>query len=348
VSQTEREHRPLRLGEPEIHPVTTSDNVQLKLTRYRAGPKGPIILAPGYGTSTKALATDTVDSTFPEYLYERDYDVWLFDYRSSPELPSAGSQYTVDDIATHDWPAAVAKVIEVSGSDTVQVTAHCVGSLSFIMSEAAGLKGVRSGICSQVALHPVVVKSVQAKALLRLATMLRVMLGTKTMTTEFRTASVVDRALDGAMKLFPTIEKCDQEVCRRILFLYGEVYRHDQLNEVTHRNVHEMFGVANMTVFEHMSRIVAHGRAVDAQGEDTYIANAGNIDTPITFIHGDRNNFFLPEGTQQTYELLRRLHGPDKYRRTLIPGYAHMDCFIGKNAARDVFPMLHEDLERFN
>ncbi len=66
---TERPHRPLRARYARGPSRDTSDNVQLKLTRYRA--------------------------------------------------------------------------------DSVQVTAHCVGSLSFIMSQAAGLKGVRSGICSQ-------------------------------------------------------------------------------------------------------------------------------------------------------------------------------------------------------
>ncbi len=40
MSSPERPRRELRLGEPEVHPVTTSDNVELRLTRYRAGPRG--------------------------------------------------------------------------------------------------------------------------------------------------------------------------------------------------------------------------------------------------------------------------------------------------------------------
>lgn len=339
--------RELRLSEPEIHTVVTNDNVELRLTRYKGGPKGPVIMSPGYGTSTLALATDTVDTNFPEYLFERGYDVWLFDYRSSPALPAATSQYSADDIATHDYPTAVTKVREVSGSDSVQVTAHCVGSMSFTMSLAAGLKGVRSAICSQVAMHPEVVPLVGFKTMLHPATLL-LRLGVKNINSDYHPDQRRDRVLEKVMHLYPTKEKCDSPVCRRILFIYGEVFRHDQLNEATHRQVPAMFGVSNMTFFEHISNICNKGHVVDAQGEETYLPNVENMDIPITFIHGERNNFFRPRGTEKTYELLRQRNGPDLYRRHVFPSYAHMDHFIGKNAHRDVFPVLHEDLERFN
>ncbi len=32
----------------------------------------------------------------------------------------------------------------------------------------------------------------------------------------------------------------------------------------------------------------------------------------------------------------------------MIPGYAHMDLFIGKDAARDVYPVITAELDRFN
>jgi len=31
-----------------------------------------------------------------------------------------------------------------------------------------------------------------------------------------------------------------------------------------------------------------------------------------------------------------------------MPDYAHMDCWIGQDAARDVFPLALAELERFN
>ena len=122
-----RKRRPLRMEPPTIHPFTTGDGVALRLTRYQGGSKGPVILAPGFGTSTLAYTIDTTDTNLPEFLYARGYDVWLLDYRASPELPVSSTQFTVDDIATQDWPAAVATVREVSGASSVQVMGHCVG-----------------------------------------------------------------------------------------------------------------------------------------------------------------------------------------------------------------------------
>jgi cholesterol oxidase len=36
------------------------------------------------------------------------------------------------------------------------------------------------------------------------------------------------------------------------------------------------------------------------------------------------------------------------YSCHIIPEYAHMDCFIGKDAARDVYPIVLAELERAN
>ena len=79
-----RKKRPLRMCAPEVYHFLTEDNVELRLTRYKGGAKGPVMLSPGYGTSTLAFTIDTVDTNFPEFLYANGYDVWLFDYRASP------------------------------------------------------------------------------------------------------------------------------------------------------------------------------------------------------------------------------------------------------------------------
>src|SRR5215212_11877332 len=112
------------LPRPESHPVTTSDGTEIRLTHYAMGSKGPVVLAPGYGNAARAFALDTVPKNFVRYLAEHGYDVWALDYRSSPDLPAARTQFTVDDIATRDWPAAIDTVRKETGADSVQVLAH--------------------------------------------------------------------------------------------------------------------------------------------------------------------------------------------------------------------------------
>src|SRR5690606_20725259 len=116
--------------------------------------KGPVVLAPGFGTSVHAFLIDTVDTNLPEALFASGYDVWLFDYRASPDLPSARTQFSLDEVATQDYPAAIARVREVTGAHDVQVMAHCVGSMTFLMAMLAGLQGVRSAVSSALAFYP--------------------------------------------------------------------------------------------------------------------------------------------------------------------------------------------------
>jgi choline dehydrogenase-like flavoprotein len=343
-----RERRALRCGDPEIHVFEASDGVRLKLTRYEGGTKGPVILSPGFGTSALAFTIDTTETNLPEYLFEHGYDVWVFDYRASPDLPSASTQFSLDDIATKDYPAAVNHVREVTGAETVQVMAHCVGSLTLMMSLATGLENVRSAVCSQLTFHPVAPPLNKIKAGLYLANFLTVM-GFETLSTEFDTKSNwTDHLYDALLRLYPSKEQCNSPVCRRILFMYGEVYDHNQLNDATHEALHEMFGVANLKTFKHITTILQAGHAVTADGKEEYLPNVERLRMPIALLHGANNRLFLPEGSKATYEFLCEKNGPDHYVRHVIPGYAHMDCFIGKNASRDVYPIVLQELDKHN
>ena len=342
-----RKRRPLRLPPPEIHPFTTGDGVALRLTRFKGGSKGPVILAPGFGTSGLAYTIDTPDTNLPEFLVAHGYDVWVLDYRASPELPASDTQFTVDDIATQDWPAAVAMVRQVSGAPSVQVMGHCVGSLSFLMAMLAGMTGVRSAVCSALTLFPVAPALTDVKAAMRLASLLDAV-GDHLWQTDAYPHKLIEEALDQFMRLYPTHEGCTSAVCRRILFLYGEVFHHANLNDPTHQAIHEMFGRANLRTLKHLTRMIQKGYVVDAHGNDTYLPNVSRLALPISFIHGDINRMFLPKGSERTYEFLGEKNGPQWYTRTVIPNYAHMDCFIGRDSARDVYPVVLQELDKMN
>jgi choline dehydrogenase-like flavoprotein len=342
-----RETRPLRLDEPEVHPFRTGDGADLRLTRYHAGSKGPVILAPGFGTSTKAYTIDTVATNFPEYLAEHGYDIWLLDYRASPELEASTLLYSVDEIATHDWPAAVAKVREVSGAESVQVNAHCVGSMSFQMSMLSGLEGVRSAICSCLGLFPEGPPLNKLKARTHLGGVLN-KIGVARMSTDYHPEQLDDRIFDIAMRAYPTKERCHNPVCRRIEFLYGDVYDHDNLNDQTHWALHEMFGRTNITTLNHVGRMLIKNRVVDKYGNDVYLPHAERLAIPVAYIHGEYNNIFRPEGARRTVEWLSEQNGPEHYKLHMIKDYAHMDCWIGENAMRDVFPIALAELDSHN
>jgi cholesterol oxidase len=343
-----RKKRPMRTGPPEVHYFTTEDNVDLRLTRYKGGAKGPVILSPGYGTSTLAFSIDTIDTNLPEYLYANGYDVWLFDYRASPALAASKGQFTLDDIALKDYPAAIARVRQVSGAATVQMMVHCVGSITFLMSMLAGkLDCVRSAVCSQLSLFPTSPPENQMKAAFDIGNFMK-LLGFDSVTTDFNTDDWKDILADALLKLNVNGPPCNSAVCRRIWLIYGTVYAHDQLNDATHQAIHEMFGIGNITAFNHILAMIRAGKVVDKDGNDVYLPHIDKLKIPITFLQGSKNQLFLPEGTEKSFDLLCAKNGAQHYTRILVPNYGHMDFFVGRNSAQDIFPLVLAELEGYN
>ena len=344
-----RVKRPLRMAAPELHLFQTEDGVTLKLTRYRGGGKGPVILSPGFGTSSLAFSIDTIETNLPEFLYAHGYDVWLLDYRASPELASATTQFTLDDIATKDYPAAVDKVLAETGAGDVQMLVHCVGSMTFIMSMLAGkLEGkIRSAICSQLAFYPLSPPLNEFRAGTRIASVLSA-LGVDTLTTDFDSSNWLDRLTDAVLNIYPTRGRFKSPTERRIQLLYGEVYKHDNLNAATHAAMQEVFGEANLASFQHIAMLVRKGKILNAEGKDVYLPHVERLAIPITLIHGAQNHLFLPEGSRQTLRTLCARNDATLYQMITYPTYAHMDFFIGENAATDIFPDLVAQLNVFN
>ena len=48
----------------------------------------------------------------------------------------------------------------------------------------------------------------------------------------------------------------------------------------------------------------------------------------------------------RTVERLSEANGRQLYERHVIPGYGHIDCIFGKNAARDIFPLVVAHLDK--
>jgi cholesterol oxidase len=342
-----RKRRQLRLTAPEIYDIQTPDKTWIRLTRYKGGGKGPVLMAHGLGVSSRIFTMDTIDTNLTEYLFAHGYDLWLLDYRSSIELPAAQSHYNGDDIALQDFPAAVAKILSETGKPDLQAVVHCFGSTTFFMAMLAGLQGVRSAVCSQIGPHIKTPLITRIKAGLHVPEVLKT-LGVDTLTAYSDThANWQDRLFDKVLKLQPVAfeEQCHSPVCHRITFLYGLLYEHDRLNQATHKALHEMFGVAAIDALDHLTVMVRKAKVVNALGEDTYLPHLKRLAIPITFIHGAENSCYDPESTAISVAELKKING-DLYERHVIANYGHIDCIFGANAAEDVYPFIVEHLDK--
>lgn len=343
-----RKKRPLRVGAPELYPFRTSDGVELLLTRYKGGTRGPVLLVHGAGVSSGIFSTDLPDTNLLEYLYANQFDVWLLDFRVSIALAASEQQSNGDQIATIDHPEAVALVRKITGAETIQAVVHCYGSNTFFMSMLAGLEGVRSVVCSQIATNLLAGTGNKIKSGLHLPNVLDA-LGVESLTAYVTSDSGwKSRLFDKVLDFVPESngQKCHNPVCHRISFMYSLLYQHEQLGQRIHDNLHELFGVGNISTFEHLGLMVRDKQVVDHEGKDTYMPHLERLAVPMRFIHGAENRCYVPDSTKLTYDLLCAKNGSALYDRHVIPGYGHIDCIFGENAAKDIYPLILEHLEK--
>lgn len=341
-----RRRRDLRTGVPEVHAFTTTDGVQLRLVRYRGGEKGPVLLVHPLGMSGQVFSLDTVETSLVESLVEDGYDAWVLDHRGSIDLEVSDARFTADAVAFHDLPAAVATVRTLTGAHAVDVIGHGFGAIALLMSLGEGLEGVRSAVCSQAGIHLKVPLSTRLKAGLHLPSVMQSLGLGGVRADAGGERGWKNQLVDAGLRAIPVDagEWCTSPVCRRVTFMYGMLFEHDQLNLATHEGLHELFGVVNLTVFEQLARMVREGRLVRADGTPG-IRDLERLRLPILFLHGEENRCFLPAGTAASVQMLAEANGAHLYRYEPIPGYGDMDCLIGRTAARDVFPLVLRHLQ---
>ena len=319
----------------------------LRLTRYQAGDKGPIMLASGFGMSSHSFLTPTTEQNLTEFLAGCGYDVWLFDYRAGIDLPSSGTEFTIDDIALQDWPLAVAKVLDETGRDDLQAFGHCVGSGSLLMALMAGLEGVRAGVCAQFPLHPSTSVFNQVKSRIHTAAIFR-RLGIGVMSPDTR-RSVADELLDAGLRVLPipSDERCGQAICRWINAIYGMTHCHAQLNDATHQALNDMFGFGNIDSLDHLALMMRRGKAVTHTGGMDYFDHPERAaGTSLLLLQGAENYIFHPAGSLKTLHWLRECNPQGDYHREVLDGYAHLDAIIGSRAPADVYPRIVDFLSQ--
>jgi hypothetical protein len=147
--------------------------------------------------------------------------------------------------------------------------------------------------------------------------------------------------------------ECDNPVCKMVSFTYGAgfpaLWAHENLNDETHEWLKREFAHVPITFFRQMARCVNEGHLVSVEGmselPESFVAEPPQTDARFAFLAGERNHCFLPESQKKTFDFL------DSYRRNyhsfhLFPTYGHLDVFMGKNAHRDVFPLILNELQR--
>jgi len=333
-------------------PFRAGDGFECGLINVRregvAPSRGPVLLVHGAGVRANIFRAP-VDTTLVDFLLERQYDVWLENWRASIDLPP--NEWTLDDAAVHDHPAAVQAVVADTGAPTVKAVIHCQGSTSFMMSAVAGLlPQVDRIVTNAVSLHPVVPTSAGLK--------LRFAIPPVALLMRFINPQWGLHAPDLRAKLLTAVvrathHECDNMVCKYASFTYGvgfpTLWRHENLNPQTHEWLKAEFANVPLTFFKQMTRCVRAGHLVAARSYSSlpsdFVAREPQTSARFAFFAGAMNRCFLPESQKRTHAFCAGFR-PGWHTLTVVPGYGHLDMFMGQRAARDVFPLIAAELER--
>ncbi|MEX2435794.1 MAG: hypothetical protein WD735_03855, partial [Balneolaceae bacterium] len=149
-----------------------------------------------------------------------------------------------------------------------------------------------------------------------------------------------------------THHECENSVCKQVSFTYGSgfpaLWEHENLNEETHEWLKNEFAEVPIRFFKHIKQCVAKGHLISTGDEnglpEDFEAIKPQTDARFVLFAGEKNRCFLPESQVRTYNYLEK-YEPGRHALHLLPKYSHLDVFMGKEAAKDVFPMMVQELE---
>jgi hypothetical protein len=333
-----------------IVPFTAGDGFACNLIHIRADKepwKGPVIAVHGAGVRANIFRPPT-PRTLVDALVEAGYDVWLENWRASIDLPA--NRWTLDQAAVFDHPSAVQRVVEETGCDRVKAIVHCQGSTSFLMAAMAGLlPQVTTIIANAVSMHPVVPRLSALK--MRCIPAFGYLSDYMNPQWGLGAPTLPAKLIDLLVRL--THHECRNAVCKHVSFTYGSgfpsLWRHENLTPATHDWIGHEFGPCPLSFFLQMLRSVRAGRIVAVEDRrelpSDVLAEPPKTDARVVFMAGEKNQCFLPDSQVRSFEYLNAAR-KNYHALYVFPGYSHLDPFLGRNAAQDVFPILVRELDR--
>ncbi len=311
--------------------------------------RGPVLLIPGGGVRANLFYGAPRRPTLVEVLVEHGYDVWLENWRASIDLPPR--DYTLDEGAVYDHPAAVAAVKRETGAETIKAIAQCQGSTSLTMSAIAGLvPEITTVVSNAVSLFVKVPRTSEIKlhAFVPLCSI-------RMEGLDSQWAVRAPSALATGVARYAHLVRgrdCDNDVCQLANYMYGTgrdvLWRHENLDSDTHEWVAREFGWCPFSLLKQIGRAQRSGYISPAGGiprlPPSLVDMEPRTDARFAFFAGAANRLFLPESQRRSFEHFDKFR-PGYHSYHELPGLTHLDVMFGKNSARDVFPLIVQELD---
>lgn len=150
-----------------------------------------------------------------------------------------------------------------------------------------------------------------------------------------------------------THHECNNPVCKHSSFTFGSsfptLWRHENLDDRVHEWLKGEFAHVPMTFFNQMRRCIDAGHLVStgqySQLPENFVGQAPKTDARFVFLAGQLNECFRSVSQAKTFDFFDN-YAPGRHAFYELAGYGHLDVFIGVHAARDVFPLIIQELRK--
>ena len=147
--------------------------------------------------------------------------------------------------------------------------------------------------------------------------------------------------------------ECDNPVCAMASYMYGTgpdlLWRHANLDGDVHAWMGRELGFAPFALLRQLAASTGAGHVVRREELDGmpagYVDGPPRTDARFTFVVGEENRMFLPDGQRASFEHFDA-HAPGRHTFHAIERVGHLDTFLGRDAAERTFPVMLAGLER--
>ncbi|KAL7961890.1 hypothetical protein V8C34DRAFT_243312 [Trichoderma compactum] len=361
----------------QTYAVVARDGVETELHMWEPSPSAVatdswgspvkvenLFMIPGASVDHQIFALPTIPFNAINYYTRAGYRVFVTVHRICKLNSTQKQDWTTYD-SRLDIKASLEQIRGAYGNNKIYTIAHCMGSVAFASGLLDGTippEWILGITCSQVFMNPIwnTVNMIKARSPVGLDSLYDSVLGNWLDCSTSNRDSLAQRALNQALRFWPEKrgEACRNAACHRTTLLFGRCWSHRNLNEETHRNMDRFFGGSSMKMMSLFKRMGSRGYVSSNAPDYMEFKEPEHIERlrgiPIMLFVGEDSDVLSPRATETTYERLIDAFGISagmpgggvQYNRRLVPGYGHLDCWMGRNAWRDVYPFVREEVDR--
>lgn len=341
----------LHIWEPTHIPGTSSKHIK------------NLFMIPGASVDHQIFALPTIPFNAVDYFRRAGYRVFVSVHRIGQTM-IPGNLWTTFD-ARLDLKACLEHIRKNYSADRenpekIYTIAHCMGSVAFscgLLDGTIPASWILGITCSQVFFNPIWGPTNMAKVMLRagrlpIDKLYSLAAGSWFSCSTSRSDTYLQQALNQLLRLYPQSRKemCSNAACHRTSLVFGRCWNHKNLNEATHRQIDRFFGGVNMKMLNLLMKMGSDGHVMTNGPLFDRLDTPANVrrlkGIPILLWVGRDNAVLSPEATERTYETLCETFEDGEYKRKVVPGYGHLDGWMGRNAWRDVYPFIREEVDR--